>query len=114
MSFLEYCSCAAVAGPAQVPLRLQIRYQGQLLRELQANISTQVSSEGGWYLLWLPGADCHSRWAMSLADGLRRGATQPDNTGDGLASIGGAADEPGEGSWAWTAHQWAYCCPAGM
>ncbi|KAM6222797.1 chordin isoform 2-T2 [Rhynchocyon petersi] len=28
-------------GPAQVPLRLQILHQGQLLRELQANASTQ-------------------------------------------------------------------------
>ncbi|XP_047587959.1 chordin isoform X5 [Lutra lutra] len=28
-------------GPAQVPLRLQILYQGQLLRELQANASVQ-------------------------------------------------------------------------
>lgn len=33
----------AVAGPAQVPLRLQILHQGQLLRELQANASVQVS-----------------------------------------------------------------------
>ncbi|XP_070099508.1 chordin isoform X2 [Equus caballus] len=31
----------AVAGPAQVPLRLQILHQGQLLRELQANASAQ-------------------------------------------------------------------------
>ncbi|XP_014399978.1 PREDICTED: chordin-like [Myotis brandtii] len=30
-------------GPAQVPLRLQILHQGQLLRELQANASAQVS-----------------------------------------------------------------------
>lgn len=35
--------CAAVAGPAQVPLRLRILHQGKLLRELQANASAQVS-----------------------------------------------------------------------
>lgn len=35
--------CAIVAGLAQVPLRLQILHQGQLLRELQANASAQVS-----------------------------------------------------------------------
>nr|XP_058151460.1 chordin isoform X4 [Dasypus novemcinctus] len=31
----------AIAGPAQVPLRLQILHQGQLLREFQANASAQ-------------------------------------------------------------------------
>ncbi|XP_017653178.1 chordin isoform X3 [Nannospalax galili] len=31
----------AIAGPTQVPLRLQILHQGQLLRELQANTSAQ-------------------------------------------------------------------------
>lgn len=35
--------CAAIAGPAQVPLRLRILHQGKLLRELQANASAQVS-----------------------------------------------------------------------
>ncbi|XP_032947580.1 chordin isoform X4 [Rhinolophus ferrumequinum] len=37
----EGSTCATVAGPAQVPLQLQILHQGQLLRELQANASTQ-------------------------------------------------------------------------
>lgn len=36
-------TCTIVSGPAQVPLRLQILHQGQLLRELQANASAQVS-----------------------------------------------------------------------
>ena len=35
-------TCAALAGPAQVPLKLQILHQGQPLRELQANTSAQV------------------------------------------------------------------------
>lgn len=39
----EVSTCAAIAGPAQVPLRLQILHQGKLLRELQANASAQVS-----------------------------------------------------------------------
>lgn len=39
----EVSTCAVIAGLAQVPLRLQILHQGQLLRELQANASAQVS-----------------------------------------------------------------------
>lgn len=38
----EMLTCAALAGPAQVPLKLQILHQGQPLRELQANSSAQV------------------------------------------------------------------------
>ncbi|XP_032338830.1 chordin isoform X3 [Camelus ferus] len=37
----EVSTWVAVAGPAQVPLRLQILHQGKLLRELQANASAQ-------------------------------------------------------------------------
>jgi chordin len=40
--FSEMLTCSAVVEPAQVPLRLQILHQEQLLRELQANVSTQV------------------------------------------------------------------------
>lgn len=38
----EMLTCTALAGPAQVPLKLQILHQGQPLRELQANSSAQV------------------------------------------------------------------------
>ncbi|XP_021111753.1 chordin isoform X4 [Heterocephalus glaber] len=37
----EMSARVAVAGPAQVPVRLQILHEGELLRELQANTSVQ-------------------------------------------------------------------------
>ncbi|XP_066203570.1 chordin isoform X2 [Saccopteryx leptura] len=36
-------TCTIIAGPDQVPLKLQILHQGQLLREVQANASVQES-----------------------------------------------------------------------
>ncbi|KAM4862645.1 chordin isoform 1-T1 [Urocitellus parryii] len=38
---LEMSTCMPITGATQVPLRLQILHQGQLLRELQANASAQ-------------------------------------------------------------------------
>ena len=102
----------AVAGPSQVPLRLQILHQGQLLRELYANASVQVS-EGLALAATCSGLLLPPPF-LALPPGARlcRGAAQPDSPGDGLAGAGGADDGPGEGRWARAAHQWTHCCQA--
>lgn len=108
----EASTRVAIAGPAQVSLRLQILHQGQLLRELQANASVQVS-EALALAATCPGLLLHPLY-LALSPGARlcRGAAQPDGPGDGLAGAGGAADGPGEGRWASAAHQRTHCCQA--
>lgn len=65
----EVSTSAIVVGPAQVPLRLQILRQGQLLRELQANASAQVS-EGLAFAVTCSGLELHPPYP-ALSPGAR-------------------------------------------